>query len=756
MFWKFGFHNASAIEGIIEKEGATLDDVMREDELLQEVKAQNAKLLELYLSLTYPFVASEIFGCEIMTIIDALFQNQDVLTDFWKFLEKEDNLNSLNATYFAKINTVLLTKKTAAMVGFLKESPTAYKSLVKHLNCNPIADLILNIIKVEDLPEGQGVLKWLRDQGLIMNLVSLLDPKLDAECHTIASQTLIDIITLTYQPANAFDPTAPPEVARPSGGNNNLLIMEMKTEKILTQLIDFMLDRTSENCTTSLINGISVIMELIRRYCSEIESAEVQHHEFNVRNQNGNPNTPYPGLDKIIALSIDLNDLFYGQPVDTTVGKQIPLGSERLKICELFAEFIHLQYLFASSPLFDMMVCPTDDESAAPEVTVVDGLIMLTESFIREKIMERCIGLFFAFPWNNFIHSVVYDMIAKIFNTYSFTANLAGQYGYQKTPSEAALNEMNDEPSFAQLKMKVVRQTVKKLIVSIFQSGTLIQQITNAQRLNDYHVEQPKGFRLGYMGHLTYISEETCKLFEKCAEELDDELHNYIHSEEWHEYVNHTFRQTQEADRQTLGGTKPEQVGGVSAFGGAGSAVDDDFKSKPVVLVKSSVHDIDDDNAEKNLNSESVDAYHDQFTRYLCQQMVKDLPDRFMGADSSDDEEEKKWIGDVEDKEVEFDINEAISQDALYAVRNFHRDGDDETMSDDLESVQQEMEDFPTSAVPDSQNDPARNLPKLVEGIETLSPTSTAGKPSSWEADFSNMKVSSDTPIPSNPLTDIK
>lgn len=94
-----------------------------------------------------------------MTIIDALFQNQDVLTDFWKFLEKEDNLNSLNATYFAKINTVLLTKKTAAMVEFLKESPSAYKNLVKHLNCNPIADLILNIIKVEDLPEGQGVLK---------------------------------------------------------------------------------------------------------------------------------------------------------------------------------------------------------------------------------------------------------------------------------------------------------------------------------------------------------------------------------------------------------------------------------------------------------------------------------------------------------------------------------------------------------------------------------------------------------------------
>lgn len=32
--------------------------------------------------------------------------------------------------------------------------------------------------------------------------------------------------------------------------------------------------------------------------------------------------------------------------------------------------------------------------------------------------------LFFKFPWNNFLHSVVYDMIAKVFNTYTFIAAL--------------------------------------------------------------------------------------------------------------------------------------------------------------------------------------------------------------------------------------------------------------------------------------------------------------------------------------------
>ncbi len=47
MFWRFGFHNASAIEGIIDKEGSKIDDIMAEDELLQEVKAANPKLIEL-------------------------------------------------------------------------------------------------------------------------------------------------------------------------------------------------------------------------------------------------------------------------------------------------------------------------------------------------------------------------------------------------------------------------------------------------------------------------------------------------------------------------------------------------------------------------------------------------------------------------------------------------------------------------------------------------------------------------------------
>jgi hypothetical protein len=47
MFWRFGFHNASALEALIEKEGAKLDDIMGQDDLLQEIKGQNPKIVEL-------------------------------------------------------------------------------------------------------------------------------------------------------------------------------------------------------------------------------------------------------------------------------------------------------------------------------------------------------------------------------------------------------------------------------------------------------------------------------------------------------------------------------------------------------------------------------------------------------------------------------------------------------------------------------------------------------------------------------------
>lgn len=51
-FWRtFGFHTVSAIDTILDKDEFTLEELLDEEEILQEVKSQNKRLLELYVRL---------------------------------------------------------------------------------------------------------------------------------------------------------------------------------------------------------------------------------------------------------------------------------------------------------------------------------------------------------------------------------------------------------------------------------------------------------------------------------------------------------------------------------------------------------------------------------------------------------------------------------------------------------------------------------------------------------------------------------
>ncbi len=49
MFWKFDLNNTSHIDQLLDREGVTLRELMEEEDVLQECKAQNRKLL-LFLS----------------------------------------------------------------------------------------------------------------------------------------------------------------------------------------------------------------------------------------------------------------------------------------------------------------------------------------------------------------------------------------------------------------------------------------------------------------------------------------------------------------------------------------------------------------------------------------------------------------------------------------------------------------------------------------------------------------------------------
>jgi len=159
MFWRFGFHACSAIDTLLDKPDVTLEEILGEDDLLQECKAHNTKLIE-YLrdpnilskllnyiiaddqvddkakfkyasrSLPHPFhtfiawtflmktnsrysyISCEVLSCEIWSICETVVQNRELLSNFWAFLNRPSPLNPLQASYFTKVNEQFLEKKT--------------------------------------------------------------------------------------------------------------------------------------------------------------------------------------------------------------------------------------------------------------------------------------------------------------------------------------------------------------------------------------------------------------------------------------------------------------------------------------------------------------------------------------------------------------------------------------------------------------------------------------------------------------------
>ncbi|GAN04154.1 extragenic suppressor of kinetochore protein [Mucor ambiguus] len=558
MFWRFGF-NSSTLDTLLDKEDVTLEEVLEEEDLLQEAKSMNPKLVDFlskpehikalltYITATdleenkrfkYPFLASEIIACEIQPIIDAI---QDV------------GLDSLQASYFCKTIGVLLSKYPIEMMTFIQSEADNLDKILSHLQTSAIMDLLLTLVRMEELPEGKGVVKWLSDHGLLENLVDRLDPYLDSEEHSIAQQCICEIIRMSQ--------TSLPE--SPSIGINELII-NLKSESTMQKLAKFMLDPDAPNATSTLINGVSIIIDIIRHNNSDLENdpAVAALYDYQSTAIRAGGSVSLADMLRVMGDHVPefthllLKPRSVNGPIRTTLGELEPLGFERLKICELFAELLHCSNMsnlnnFSMTPeeeaeLEDKLPEENDDDAegekeqkeeenkeeagskkteeeavtseAQPELSVGD---YLKSKFVDNKAMPICVDLFFAFPWNNFLHYVIYDMLHQVFN---------GRM-------DVGLN--------------------RSLAISILKDGQLTDKIVIAQKANDEECAKPKGMRAGYMGHLTFISDEIMKLFEGYPETIVLVVKDDIDMEGWNTYCNNELKETKDRDQLPLGGLRP-------------------------------------------------------------------------------------------------------------------------------------------------------------------------------------------------------
>jgi len=156
------------------------------------------------------------------------------------------------------------------------------------------------------------------------------------------------------------------------------------------------------------------------------------------------------------------------------------------------------------------------------ELNVISTVVVSNVSFLptcpRSHSLQE---LFFKFPWNNFLHNVVYDFLHQV---------LTGRV-------DKGLN--------------------RDLAIALFRDAQIVTQIVEGQRRNDEASDKPKGVRLGYMGHLTLIAEDVLSALEHYPYDLLTIVRQYVPQPDWDDYVSTRYKETKRKDTSLLGGGKP-------------------------------------------------------------------------------------------------------------------------------------------------------------------------------------------------------
>lgn len=291
--------------------------------------------------LKHAYVACEILSSETWTILESIMENQNYLRDFWGFLRRSPPLDSLQASYFTKVNETLLDKKTEEMLDFLRSLDGIVAALLQHVDNPMVMDLLLKIISLEKAEGGQGTVDWLQSQALIPTLLSFLSPDHPASVQTSAGDFLKAIITIS---ANAT-----PNDQSCIGPNS--LTRQLVSPECIQQLIDAMLKGGNP-----LTVGVGIVIEVIRKNNSDYDPEHL-----------GGPDsmpTPYDpiylgNLLRLFAKHIPefmalikspkhavydgnkLKTVDRGRLSSAWGAKIEPLGFDRFKTCELMAELLH-------------------------------------------------------------------------------------------------------------------------------------------------------------------------------------------------------------------------------------------------------------------------------------------------------------------------------------------------------------------------------------------------------------------------------
>ncbi|KAG2625327.1 hypothetical protein PVAP13_3KG206043 [Panicum virgatum] len=240
MFWRMtGLSAASPVDTILDKENFTLEELLDEDEIIQECKALNTRLInflrdksqveqllryivedvpedsEKKRSFKFPFIACEIFTCEIDIILRTLVEDVELMDLLFSFVKPDHPHSTLLAGYFSKVVICLMLRKTAPLMNYVQEHPDIVVQLVDLIGITSIMEVLMRLIGADETIYSNfaDTLQWLESTDVLEMIVDKFSSSDSPEVHANAAE-ILSAVTRCAPPALAAKICSPSFVGR--------------------------------------------------------------------------------------------------------------------------------------------------------------------------------------------------------------------------------------------------------------------------------------------------------------------------------------------------------------------------------------------------------------------------------------------------------------------------------------------------------------------------------------------------------------
>ncbi|KAF8726896.1 hypothetical protein HU200_019377 [Digitaria exilis] len=379
------FASTDQVDTILDKENFTLEELLDEDEIIQECKALNTRLInflrdkaqveqllryiveevpedsEKKRSFKFPFIACEIFTCEIDIILRTLVEDVELMDLLFSFVKPDHPHSTLLAGYFSKVVICLMLRKTASLMNYVQEHLDIVVQLVDLIGITSIMEVLMRLIGADETIYSNfaDTLQWLENTDVLEMIVDKFSSSDSPEVHANAAEIL-----------SAVTRCAPP-----------VLAAKICSPSFVGRLFRHALEESRPKSV--LVHSLSVCISLL----DPKRLASVSYQAFRSNLSHGTLVTASPetvdGMLESLGDLLKLMDITSSENVlPTTYGSlRPPLGKHRLKIVEFIS------------------------------VLLTIGSEIAEKELISQSAIRNCIDLFFQYPYNNFLHHHVENII---------------------------------------------------------------------------------------------------------------------------------------------------------------------------------------------------------------------------------------------------------------------------------------------------------------------------------------------------------